>query len=74
MEEATLDARGLSCPMPIVKLSKQVKGLSPGDTITVLADDPGFDPDVRAWVEAQGHELQSLTEEGGVMTAVIKIQ
>ena len=74
MQEATLDARGLSCPMPIVKLSKQARGLAPGGTITVIADDPGFDPDVRAWVEAQGHELVSFTEDGGVMTAVIKIR
>ena len=74
MAELTFDATGLACPMPIVKLTKQVKSMAAGDTVTVLADDPGFDPDVRAWVEARGHELASFTEEDGVQTAVIKIQ
>ena len=74
MAESTLDATGLACPMPIVKLTKAVKALAAGDTVTVLADDPGFDPDVRAWAEAQGHELESFTDEDGVQTAVIKIQ
>ena len=74
MADTTLDAQGLSCPMPIVKLTKQVKSLAAGDTITVLADDPGFEPDVQAWVEAQGHKLESLAEEDGVLTAVITVQ
>jgi TusA-related sulfurtransferase len=74
MADTTLDAKGLACPMPIVKLTKTVKTLAPGDTITVLADDPGFEPDVQAWVEAQGHELKSLTEDAGVFTAVIEVK
>jgi tRNA 2-thiouridine synthesizing protein A len=74
MAESTLDARGLACPMPIVKLTKAVKGLAAGDAITVVADDPGFEPDIQAWVEAQGHELTSLEEAGGVFTAVITIR
>jgi TusA-related sulfurtransferase len=74
MAETTLDAQGLACPMPIVKLTKAVKTLAAGDSITVLADDPGFDPDIRAWVEARGYELASLEEAGGVFTAVINIR
>lgn len=74
MGDTTLDAKGLACPMPIVKLKKATKELTAGDTITVLADDPGFEPDVKAWVEAQGHELVSLAEDGGVFTAVIAIR
>lgn len=62
MADITLDAKGLACPMPIVKMTKAVKDLSSGDTITVLADDPGFEPDVQAWAEAQGHSLVSLNE------------
>ena len=71
MADTTIDAKGLACPMPIVRLTKAAKAAAAGDTITVLADDPGFDPDVHAWVEAQGHELQSLTEADGIFTAVI---
>lgn len=74
MADVTVDARGLSCPMPIVKLAKAVKSMSVGDTITVMADDPGFEPDVKAWVEAQGYELDSLTEVDGVFNAVINVR
>lgn len=74
MPDTTLDCKGLACPMPIVKLTKAAKAAASGDTITVLADDPGFEPDVTAWIEAQGHTLKSLTEEGGVFTAVIEIK
>ena len=74
MTDVTVDARGLACPMPIVKLTFAVKSLSVADTITVMADDPGFEPDVKAWVEAQGHELNSLTEVDGVFTAVINVR
>lgn len=73
MSDTTLDAQGLACPMPIVKLTKAVKTLAAGDTVTVLADDPGFEPDIQAWVEAQGHELVSLNEADGIFTAVIKV-
>jgi len=74
MADVTVDARGLACPMPIVKLTKAVKSLSVADTITIMADDPGFQPDVNAWVEAQGYEVDSLTEVDGVFTAVIIIR
>lgn len=74
MADSTLDAKGLACPMPIVRLKKATRDLAAGDRITVLADDPGFEPDVKAWVEAQGHELVSLTESDGVFTAVIGIK
>lgn len=74
MAETTLDAKGLACPMPIVKLTKAAKQLAAGDTITVIADDPGFEPDIQAWAQAQGHELTSLTEADGVFTAVITLR
>ena len=74
MADVTVDARGLSCPMPIVKLTKTVKSMSAGDSITIMADDPGFEPDVKAWVEAQGYELDSLTVVDGVFTAVINVR
>lgn len=73
MPDTQLDCKGLACPMPIVKMTKAAKAMAPGDTLTVTADDPGFEPDVQAWVEAQWHELVSLTESDGVFTAVVRI-
>jgi TusA-related sulfurtransferase len=57
-----LDARGLKCPMPIIKLSAALKSIPVGEELRVLADDRGFPPDVRAWSEKTGHELVSLDE------------
>jgi len=57
-----LDMRGLKCPMPIIKLGAAIRQMAPGETVTLIADDKGFPPDVRAWAEKTGHELVSLDE------------
>jgi TusA-related sulfurtransferase len=67
-----VDARGLKCPLPIVRLTKAVKLAAIGDRIQVLADDPAFEPDVRAWCRKTGNALVGLTSERGVTTAVIR--
>lgn len=68
-----LDARGIKCPMPILKLSKALKEVPVGADLTVLADDKGFAPDVRAWCEKTGHELVSMDESDPArLVAVIR--
>ncbi len=68
MQEHPLDARGLMCPMPIIKLAKLIKGLPSGDVVRIEADDPAFCNDLRAWCSKTGHALVNLHEEprGGV--------
>jgi len=73
MPEITVDARGMACPGPISALTRAYRNAQNGDVIIVLATDPGFKPDVQAWVERTKNELVSLTEEGGVIKAVIKV-
>lgn len=68
----TLDLKGLSCPMPIVKTAKAVKELSPGDLIEALATDPGSAPDFVAWCRATGNELLEMSEQDGVYRFVIR--
>jgi len=63
---ATLDMKGLSCPLPIVKTAKYMKTVASGEVVEVLATDPGSVPDFRAWAKATGNELLEQTEEGGV--------
>ena len=60
----TLDCKGLMCPMPIVKLSKAMKVLNPGETLEVIGDDPAFGPDVRAWCAKMNAPLLSVTQQG----------
>ena len=68
-----LDARGLKCPMPIIKLGAAVRAMAPGEEIRVIADDKGFPPDVRAWAAKTGHTLVSLEEwDPARLVAVIR--
>jgi len=67
----TLDCRGLNCPMPIVKISQAMKGLVPGDMLTVMASDPSFGADIEAWTRKMNHQIVSFIEENGVQTAVL---
>jgi tRNA 2-thiouridine synthesizing protein A len=68
----TLDVKGLSCPLPIVKTAKAMKDLGSSDLIEVLATDPGSVPDFRAWCTATGNVLVEQTEEGGVYRFLIR--
>ncbi len=68
----SVDARGLSCPMPIVKTAQAVKGLPSGAVIELLATDAGSIKDVAAWCRATGNELIEQTSDGAVYRFVIR--
>lgn len=68
----SVDARGLSCPMPIVKTAQAVKGLPAGAVIEVLATDAGAAKDMAAWCRTTGNELLELTTEGATLRFVIR--
>ena len=70
--EFTVDACGLQCPGPILKLYNKVKEVETGDVITVKATDYGFTSDVQAWADRTGNKLISLGSEEGVITARIQ--
>lgn len=73
MEDEYLDCRAISCPMPIVRISRAAKELSQGQQIKVEATDPSFQADLEAWIRKSGNELVSFTTEDGLHTAIIKI-
>jgi TusA-related sulfurtransferase len=68
-----VDARGIACPGPITELVKAYRSAKNGDVIEVLATDPGFKPDVEAWVKRTGNQLLEFRQEGGTYIAVIKV-
>jgi len=70
--QTSLDARGKSCPMPIVLLAKALRDASTGTRLVVQADDRAFPEDVRAWCKKTGHELVSLDNKPGYYEAVIR--
>jgi tRNA 2-thiouridine synthesizing protein A len=68
----TIDARGLSCPMPIVKTAQAVKTIPSGAVVELLATDVGSIKDVAAWCRATGNELIEQTSDGAVYRFVIR--
>ncbi|WP_077309248.1 sulfurtransferase TusA family protein [Terribacillus halophilus] len=67
-----LDAKGLACPMPIVKTRKAINELNAGDALEVHATDKGAKADLSAWAKSGGHALLKDTEEDGVLKFWIK--
>jgi TusA-related sulfurtransferase len=70
--EKTLDAKGLKCPMPVVKTSKEIKGLEVGGVLEVLATDPGSMADITAWAKSTGNELLQVKKDGDVFKFYIR--
>jgi tRNA 2-thiouridine synthesizing protein A len=68
----TIDARGLSCPMPIVRTAQAVKTIASGALFELLATDPGSTKDIAAWCRATGNELVEQTLDGAVYRFVIR--
>ena len=71
-KDETLDCKGLSCPMPIVKLAQTMKGMEQGKVLELLADDIGSKVDVPAWCNRTGNECLGMEEEGGIFKFYIK--
>lgn len=68
----SVDAKGLSCPMPIVKTAQAAKTVPTGELIEVLATDPGSVKDFAAWTRSTGNAIVEQTEDDGVYRFVIK--
>lgn len=68
----TVDARGLSCPLPIVKTALAIKEIGSGDVIEVLATDPGSTKDFIAWSKTTGHQLVESTVDGKVFRYIVR--
>jgi tRNA 2-thiouridine synthesizing protein A len=58
-----LDARGLNCPLPILRSKKALTDMQPGETLKIVATDPGSMKDFQAFAKQTGHELVYANEE-----------
>jgi tRNA 2-thiouridine synthesizing protein A len=68
----TVDARGQSCPGPLVTLHRALKHGGPGDLFELLATDPGSKSDVPSWATLSGNELLETNHEDGVFRYLIR--
>jgi tRNA 2-thiouridine synthesizing protein A len=73
MVDATLDATGLLCPLPVLKARRALKPLAPGAVLEVLATDPGATKDFEHFCQTTGCELLEANEQhGGVLRFVLR--
>lgn len=67
-----LDARGLNCPLPILRTKKSLNEMASGEVLRVLATDPGSVRDFQAFSRQTGHELVTSSAENGQFVFVLK--
>ena len=70
---ATLNAQGMLCPMPVIKVQERIADLRPGTVLAVLATDPGALADVPAWCRVHGHEVIESVQDGREIRIRIKV-
>ncbi|XQY91486.1 sulfurtransferase TusA family protein [Metabacillus sp. HB246100] len=68
----TLDAKGLACPMPIVKTKKAMTNVEAGQVLEILATDKGSSADLKAWAEKIGHQFLGTIEAGDVLKHYVR--
>ncbi|MDM7853616.1 sulfurtransferase TusA family protein [Cellulomonas alba] len=68
-----VDARGLRCPAPVIRLARAAADAPAGAELTVLATDPAAVHDVPAWARMRGHQMVSATEDGGVHALTVRL-
>jgi tRNA 2-thiouridine synthesizing protein A len=72
MADQTLDAKGLNCPLPILRAKKALTGMKPGSTLEVLATDPGSVKDFEAFCRTTGNELVASSVDGKVFRFTLR--
>jgi tRNA 2-thiouridine synthesizing protein A len=70
--DQTLDAKGLSCPLPILKTKKAIESLSKDQVLKVETTDPGSKNDMASWARRTGNEILKLEEASGTFAFYIK--
>ena len=72
MADQILDAKGLNCPLPILKAKKSLAPMSNGQTLEILATDPGSVKDFEAFCRTTGNKLVEHSESGGTYRFIIE--
>ena len=72
MNETTLDVKGMSCPLPVLRANKALRSMQAGDRLRVLATDRAAVADFQAFCRETGHALVAQGEEAGVFSFTIR--
>lgn len=74
MSRYTLDARGLICPMPVIRTQSKIAELRAGDELEITATDPGALADIPAWCRVHGHEVLAASREGTEVRILVRVR
>ena len=74
LSRVVVDARGLLCPMPVIRVQDRVAGLAPGDEVEALCSDPGALNDIPAWCRINGHRVIETREREGEYIVVLAVE
>ena len=69
-----LDARGLLCPLPVIRTQDCIKRLQPGALLDVVASDPGAMQDIPAWCRIHGHEVVDTHADGREIRIRVRVR
>ena len=69
-----LDARGMLCPMPVIRTEERIKELAPGTVLEVRASDPGVLHDIPSWCRVNGHTCLEAREEGEELVVTVRVE
>jgi tRNA 2-thiouridine synthesizing protein A len=70
--DVDVDARGLNCPLPILRARKALNAMQSGQTLRIVATDPGSAQDFKLFAQQTGHVLLDLSETGGEYTILLR--
>lgn len=68
-----VDARGLRCPLPVIRLAQAAEGLAPGTLLRVVATDPAAELDVPAWARMRGHRVVSTEHDAAGVSLTVEL-
>jgi tRNA 2-thiouridine synthesizing protein A len=72
MSETVLDVKGMTCPLPVLRANRALRGLAPGERLRVLATDRAAVADFQSFCHETGHALLAWSEEAGIFSFVIR--
>jgi tRNA 2-thiouridine synthesizing protein A len=73
MSETQLDARGLLCPLPVIRTQDKVETMQAGDVLKVYCSDPGVVHDIPAWCRINGHTILAIDEGEDEIVVVVEV-
>ena len=72
MSETLLDMKGMNCPLPVLRANRALRTMAPGERLRILATDRAAVADFQAFCRETGHALLAWSEEGGVLSFLIR--